>query len=107
MKLKDIHIGDRLRIRHWDDMEEEYGRDDDSIKCKFFFTQNMRRLCGREFTVSDILGDKIMSEERVEYERELGVWNISADMLEPIEDESWLETEADTEGLFGLLNWTE
>ena len=52
MREEDIHIGDKLRIRQWDDMELEFGLyDTGSIKCRLSFTEDMRYLCGRPFTI--------------------------------------------------------
>lgn len=46
-------VGDRIRIREWDDMAEEFGVDEDSeIPCKYIFTQEMRVFCGQEYTIS-------------------------------------------------------
>lgn len=45
-------VGDRVRIRDWDDMASEFGMDEDSkIPCKYIFTQAMRVFCGQEYTI--------------------------------------------------------
>lgn len=78
MELKDIHIGDVLQVREWDDMAEEYGMDEDEILVPNIFIKNMCYLCGQTFTVSSI--DEyggIHSAERIE-----GLYNISAEMLQ-------------------------
>lgn len=91
MRKEDIHIGDRLRIRQWDDMELEFGLyGSGSIKCEFGFVKNMRYLCGRPFTIKAREEDRgnYLSEEREEFRPDApgGRWKISADMLEPIEE---------------------
>ena len=91
MREEDIHIGDRLRVRQWDDMELEFGLYyTGSIKCAFSFTKDMRYLCGRPFTirVRDVEHGNYLSEEREEFCHDApeGRWRISADMLEPIDD---------------------
>lgn len=78
-------IGDKLRIRQWDDMVAEFGFDlGGNIDCCFRFTPSMRRLCGSEFTVYRIDGTggaaAYKSEEGVESQ-----FSISADMLEPVQ----------------------
>ena len=41
-------VGDRVRIRDWDDMASEFGVDEDGeIPCKYIFAQAMRDFCGQ------------------------------------------------------------
>lgn len=95
MREEDIHIGDRLRVRQWGDMELEFGRNaSGSIRCMFGFTKEMRYLCGKPFTIktteeNPVLGSETyLSEEREEFcpGAPGGRYKISADMLEPIDD---------------------
>lgn len=91
MRDEDIHIGDKFRVRQWDDMELEFGLyGTGSIKCAFSFTEEMRYLCGRPFTIRarDVMRGNYISEEREEFCKAApgGIWSISADMLEPIDD---------------------
>ncbi len=93
--MSDFHcsyeVGDRLRIRSWEDMEQEFGLNDlGDIACRFAFTKSMRYLCGKEFTVSDKIGESFRSVEGIG-----GVWSISADMLEPIPSETELKSSSD------------
>ena len=47
MKDEDIHIGDVLRIRQWDDMVDEFGvKPSGDIGCSGVFVKNMKCLCG-------------------------------------------------------------
>ena len=82
---REFNIGDRCRIRQWDDMEQEFGVIDESgtIDIEFGFTKGMKRLCGKEFTVESVKKRRFHSVEEVEE----GRWSISADMLELIEEE--------------------
>ena len=58
MRDEDIHIGDVLRIRQWDDMAKEFGVNDyGSIPCRCAFTEDMCYLCGEKFTVSGFYND--------------------------------------------------
>lgn len=105
MKYRDIHVGDVLRIRRWEDMEAEFGLDDDGeINCPFKFTKNMLPMCGQKFTVMKRdLRERFFSEEGVEkvnLSQWRDYWNISADMLEPWEDEEFVAPE---ESLFDFL----
>ena len=110
MRREDVHIGDRLRIREWDDMAAEFGTRDSSvtrgyvIPCEFDFTEKMKYMCGKAFTVAGFGRGGFQSKEKIELESgRYGGWNISADMLEPIEEETVIEA-ADFDGLFALLS---
>lgn len=87
MRDKDIHIGDVLRIRQWDDMAREFG----TFLCQGFeaihtrgwtFIDRMFPLCGKTFTVrramSTVATLCYRSEENAE-----GGYMITAEMLEP------------------------
>lgn len=79
MKYK---IGDRVRVRQWDEMEKEFGLDPwGDISCDLIFTRDMREYCGKVFTVKNALS-------RIYYldgcKSDLGFWwGFSDDMLEP------------------------
>lgn len=46
--------GDRVVIREWDNMEEQFGlKPSGSINCQFTFTTEMAQYCGREFTIKE------------------------------------------------------
>ena len=48
-----VKEGNIIKIRQWDDMEEEYGLIGiDSINCKCAFTDFMKELCGKEFKIT-------------------------------------------------------
>lgn len=108
MRKEDIHIGDVLRIREWDDMVEEFGYefdDGDYIDCDKVFTSKMNYLCGQKFTVKKISEyDGFLSEEGIELSNDspVGAWVISADMLEPYVEETPVTLES-SDGLFSYL----
>lgn len=95
MRLEDIHIGDVLQVRDWDDMIAEYGEDPDgdisflSCSCATHFVKPMRYLCGKVFTVKSIsIYGMLNSVEGVELATNplnpMGFnWSITAEMLEP------------------------
>lgn len=89
-------VGDRCRIRQWDDMEAEFGLSFlGDIVCDARFTPEMKDMCGKQFTIKEILTAPncnyswIRSEEGTEITRKLsrGYWAISFDMLELCEPE--------------------
>lgn len=54
-------IGDKVRIRRWEDMRDQYGLDDNGdIKCKYFFTKYMGKYAGGIFTVSSVGRDSFI-----------------------------------------------
>ena len=58
-----VKEGNIIKIRQWDDMEEEYGLvDTGSINCECAFTNNMRSLCGSEIKIT-----KEMEEDYVRF----------------------------------------
>ena len=51
MKYK---IGDKVRVRQWDEMKKEFGLDPwGDIKCDHIFVKDMREYCGKVFTVKN------------------------------------------------------
>ncbi len=83
MRIEDIHPGDHLVFRQWEDMEAEYGINEDtgSIACRCYFTKEMQGLCGREVVVQGINDGRIILEDDG---AKIDDWTytISADMLE-------------------------
>lgn len=75
-------VGDVVRIRSWEDMEAEFGVDEDgNIPCKYSFTDFMRNMCGDEFMITGIEGQRLLGYT-------MGAISISIDMVEPVpEDE--------------------
>ena len=86
-----VKEGNIIKIRQWDDMEEEYGYSslENAIMCEHLFTDFMEELCGKEFKIT-----KEMEEDFKEYgyfytddldclDVELSVI-ISTDMIESI-----------------------
>lgn len=52
MKYK---VGDKVRVRAWDDMEKEFGLDGSGdIKCRCWFTKQMRDLCGKIVQIKSV-----------------------------------------------------
>lgn len=84
IKDGEISIGDKLRVRQWDDMVSEYGYlFEDVIMTPYLFTRNMEYLCGKEFEVAGIaittgLPCHYVSDNEIE-----GHYIISAEILEP------------------------
>ena len=53
--MQEFQVGDIVRIREWDDMEDEFGIDfSGAIMCNGVFTPSMRYLCGLELQIASI-----------------------------------------------------
>ena len=78
----EFHVGDKFRIRQWDDMKAEFGLDSGrDIACPGCFVRDMKRFCGMEVTITDVYpsGLVILSDR-------LGDYSYTTSMLEPVED---------------------
>ena len=78
-----VKEGNIIKIRQWDDMEEEYGLVGiGSINCECTFTDNMRNLCGSEIKINEK-----MVEDFKKYKyffADSKTYSISTDMIEYI-----------------------
>lgn len=78
--MSQFKIGDIVVIRDWDDMAREYGlKSKFVIGCSRGFTDSMRYLCGKEFTIKSI--DKYYGN--VEFEEDSS-WHYHIDMIRPV-----------------------
>ena len=61
------HVGDRVIVRTWDDMMEEYGSDSHGGIAvhpnKLSFVFGMKHYCGKEFIVARIIHNKDLPDE--------------------------------------------
>ena len=71
-------VGDKVRVREWDDMAKEFGLDENMILCTCFFMDGMKPLCGKVFTVIDE-----RSTGSYGLDGEASGWAFSDDMLYP------------------------
>lgn len=79
--MRKFKVGDRVRIRDWDDMEREFGLNAFGvIQCENLFTPGMRCLCGREGSVTAIRPGAVETDIP-----DVGPYTLSADMLERLQ----------------------
>lgn len=69
-------VGDKVRVREWDDMLKECGGNDHAISCACIFVDCMKPLCGKVFTVTGVKNDYSYS-----LDGEAWSWSFSDDML--------------------------
>ena len=108
MKDNEIHIGDVLQIRSFEDMKSEFGFEDFGLEDGWIigkdgvcFTKEMIYLCGSVFTVSKIT----QKDNRYYYRSVEGIeikafghpWFIAAWMLEPYSDDTEWEVADDNQ----------
>lgn len=87
MKDENIHIGDILYVKEWEEMlKEGYLTDNGDIRLspvnshEIYFTKSMRQMCGTSFTVKEVHEvDKILIYESYEND----VYGATAQMLNP------------------------
>lgn len=80
---REFKVGDKVRIRQWDDMVKEFGINGRIIKVKKSFTTLMRPLCGEECVITDMKDDEIKLKFKNEGKR-IYNWGFSTDMIEHI-----------------------
>lgn len=88
MKFK---VGDRVRIRQWDDMEKEFGLDSGGfIKCNGSFLRSMRGLCGKEFFISELTDSIIYPKTALKVSGLETDWTITTDMIELVDGDGMI-----------------
>lgn len=91
-------VGDKVRVRKWEEMEKEFGLDEDGdIKLRTCFARDMKVFCGKTVTISDMYDEKYKGKQYI-IEEDSGKWNWSDDMfksaefcLDDLKDENIIE----------------
>lgn len=81
----EFKVGDRVRIRQWEDMEKEFGTDSDGdIRVWARFVKGMRHLCGRTAIITEIYGRGV----KLDFDNKTGDvdWGYTTDMIEKAEE---------------------
>ena len=91
MRHDEIHIGDVLRVRQWDDMVNEFGIDRrKKIKSLAGFSEQCKYLCGKQLTVMNIVGVGLETRYLAIVDgKDNCTYVFSSDELEPLFDEDW------------------
>lgn len=81
-RLTHFVVGQRVRVRQWDDMLEQYGGSHGGgINCQNVFVEGMKEYCGQELTIKHITNSGCVDFE------EPVLFNWSLDMIEDIEED--------------------
>ena len=88
----EFKVGDRVRIKTWEQMEKEFGVEFSWIACKCRFNSEMRHLCGRTATISDINDYKV---KLTDWSDDTGglYWTISTDMIELVDTSKFTKSD--------------
>ena len=100
-------VGEKVRIRQWDDMAEEFGLNAIGIPCASSFVNDMKYLCGREFTVTDVLNTGRINKYGDKYCLVRGcttAYTISSDMVEPVDIADSANIVFDSSAISDFLN---
>ena len=63
-------VGDRVIVRKWDQMGQDYGRDDIDISSPIYFVPGMRNICEEQATVFEAMPQTALWEgEMVDFQR--------------------------------------
>lgn len=101
---EEIHIGDTLRVRDWDDLVREYGVDEHGeLNRNPFYLPPPKKICGMQFTVTEFERDhmgKVYAYQGLIKGIAFPFW-MKASTLEPLIDEEWdVATDDDIKALF-------
>lgn len=82
MKFK---VGDKVKIKSWEEMEEEFGLDHaENINCNFGFTKAMKKYCGTVATIRKIDSDGEVKLTSASSNLDFSDWKFSTDMIKKV-----------------------
>ena len=85
-------VGDRVRIKSWEQMEKEFGRSCGKIPCMCIFSKEMSHLCGRTATISKINGSIVDLTNWSDNNNTMS-WIISTDMIELVDTSKFTKSD--------------
>lgn len=113
--MSKFEVGDLVRVKNWDEMEREFGRDGLGIPCNenVRFVVNMEYLCGEVFEIQDVckndcagvdeyaVGVEAFRKETRSLEGEY--WIITAEMIEHVDDDRLCDDDVDPESFAAMI----
>ena len=89
----EFKVGDRVRIKSWEQMEKEFGKNSDGgIDCMPCFIEDMKHLCGKTATIDEICNYDIKLKDWSDDTGGL-YWTISTDMIELVDTSKFTKSD--------------
>lgn len=86
-------VGDRVRIKSWEQMEKEFGKDCfESINCIPRFIEDMKHLCGKTATIDEICNYNIKLKDW-SGDSDGPYWFFSMDMIELVDTSKFTKSD--------------
>lgn len=101
-----FEVGDRVVIRDWDDMADEFHDHNDSsinVGDECGFVTSMRYLCGRNGVVTRVYNNWF-GDSRIKLNIDTGDWKISPGMLRHADDAHCQPIEVDRDQYIGFIS---
>lgn len=111
MTIDEIHPGDHVIVRDWEDMADEFGTDYDGDQVvidfgSLAFVKPMKNLCGKEFMVDEIDEERseltLMPVDGSFKKEDIDYWIFAPEMLRHVEPA--IEIDVNTNDFFALLS---
>ena len=78
--MSKFKVGDKVRVRQWEDMEKEFGLDcKGSINKRPYFTPAMKKYCGQTLTIDGVSFNGYYTVQEC-------VWSFCDEMFEPVKE---------------------
>lgn len=89
----EFKVGDRVRIKSWEQMEKEFGKDYfESINCIPRFIEDMKYLCGKTATIDEIYNYDIKLKDWSDAGGKIH-WFFSTDMIELVDTSKFTKSD--------------
>lgn len=89
----EFKVGDRVRIKSWEQMEKEFGKDYfESINCIPRFIEDMKHLCGKTATIDEICNYDIKLKDW-SGDSDGTYWFFSMDMIELVDTSKFTKSD--------------
>ena len=89
----EFKVGDRVRIKSWEQMEKEFGKDYfESINCIPRFIEDMKHLCGKTATIDEICNYDIKLKDW-SGDSDGPYWFFSMDMIELVDTSKFTKSD--------------
>lgn len=89
----EFKVGDRVRIKSWEQMEKEFGKNSDGgIDCMPCFIEDMKYLCGKTATIDEVCNYDIKLKDWAG-DSDGPYWFFSMDMIELVDTSKFTKSD--------------